>query len=316
MKQMKRLTSIFLALALVIGLILPVSAAEITSSTEKEENVYITLDASGAVKGVYVVNSFAGGDITDYGDYDSVKLLNTTDVISQDGDTVTFTSSADKVYYQGELSDVEIPWIVSIRYFLDGVEYTADEIAGESGALEIRFSVEENTACDGSFFDNYAVQVNFTLDTNLCSNIQAADASIANVGSDKQLSYIILPGEGIETTISADVTDFEMDAVSLNGIQLNLSIDVDDEDLLEQITDLLDAIVQIDDGTGEVKDGVEELQDAAQGDLADGVDELADGAAQLSDGAGSLADGGSSVASGAADLADGAASLDAGVPVS
>ncbi len=313
MKRLKRFMSIILSLAMIVGLSVPVSAAEAADSTEKEENVYITLDGSGAVKGVYVVNCFDGGDITDYGSYDSVELLNTTDVITQDGDTITFTSSADKVYYQGELFDTEIPWIISIRYYLDGVEYTADEIAGRSGALEIQFSVEENTDCDGSFFDNYAIQATFTLDTNLCRNIQAADASIANAGSDKQLSYIILPGEGIETTISADVTDFEMDAVSLNGIQLNLSIEVDDEELLEQITDLLDAIKAIDDGTGDVKDGVSELQDAAQGDLTNGTDELKDGAAQLSDGAGSLADGGSSVSSGAADLADGAAALDAGV---
>ncbi|MCD8009166.1 MAG: hypothetical protein LUF68_09625, partial [Clostridiales bacterium] len=315
MKSTKKIGSLLLAVLLTLGMAIPVYAADVQEeSSAKEENVYITLSADGTVKDIYVVNSFSGGEIVDYGSYMSVKLLNTTDEITQDGDAITFSSSADKVYYQGALSsDTEIPWTVSIRYFLNGTACDPNTLAGKSGALEIQFSVSENEDCSGSFYDDYALQVSFTLDTELCSNISAPDASIANVGSDKQLSYIILPGEGIETTISADVTDFEMDAVSLNGIQLNLSIDVDDEDLLEQITDLLDAIAQIDDGTGEVKDGVEELQDAAQGDLTDGVDELADGAAQLSDGAGSLADGGSSVASGAADLADGAASLDAGV---
>lgn len=236
MKIFKKASSILLAVLLLLNTALPVYAEETQKeSTEKEENVYITLSADGSVRDIYVVNIVPGGDVVDYGSYSSIKLLNTTDTINQDGDTVTFSSSAEKVYYQGDLpADTEIPWIVSIRYFLDGTEYSPDNLAGKSGALEIRFSVTENEKCSGSFYDDYALQVSFTLDTDLCNNITAPDATVANVGSDKQLTYTILPGAGIETAITADVTSFEMDAVSLNGIQMNLSIEVDDEELLEQ----------------------------------------------------------------------------------
>ena len=51
-------------------------------------------DASGTLKNTYVVNSFSGGNITDYGDYASVKMLNTSDPIEQNGDTITFSTSA------------------------------------------------------------------------------------------------------------------------------------------------------------------------------------------------------------------------------
>ncbi len=144
-------------------------------------------------------------------------MLNTTDKVTQSGDKITLTSAADKVYYQGTLKKNAIPWNISVRYFLDGKEYSAKDIAGKSGALEIRFSVSKNENCKGSFYDDYALQASFTLNTDLCKNIVSSGATAANVGSNKQLTYTVLPGKGIETVIKADVTNFEMDAVAING---------------------------------------------------------------------------------------------------
>ena len=158
----------------------------------------------------YVVNSFKGGAVIDYGNYSSVKMLNTCDPIKQDRDAITFSSSAKKAYYQGNLDNAEIPWNISLRYYLDGEEYSADEIAGKSGALEIRFKITENTSCSGTFYDDYALQASFTLDTEQCGNISAPGATLANVGSKKQINYTILPGRGIDTAISADVTNLDV----------------------------------------------------------------------------------------------------------
>lgn len=44
--------------------------------------------------------------------------------------------------------------------------------------------------------------------------IQTDGATIANVGADKQISYTILPEKGLDAEITADVTDFEMDAAA------------------------------------------------------------------------------------------------------
>lgn len=77
------------------------------------------------LKDIYAVNIFDGGEITDYGDYSSVEMLNTTDKINKSGDKITFSSSADRVYYKGKLTNSEIPWNISVRFFIDGKEYTA-----------------------------------------------------------------------------------------------------------------------------------------------------------------------------------------------
>ena len=122
MTKNKKILPLFLSAAMVSSLCAPVTAYANTS--EKEEVIYINLTAEGSLKDVYAVNIFGKGDITDYGNYSSVEVLNTTDEITQNGDTITLTTSADRVYYKGTMENAVIPWNISIRYFLDGTEYS------------------------------------------------------------------------------------------------------------------------------------------------------------------------------------------------
>lgn len=313
MKILKRILPMTLASLLVLNSAIPAFAADTSgvAPSEKEEVIYITLDASGTLKNTYVVNSFSGGSITDYGNYASVKMLNTSDPIEQNGDIITFSTSASKAYYQGELTDAEIPWNISLRYYLDGVEYSAAEIAGKSGELEIRFQITENTACFDTFFDDYALQASFTLDTEQCNNISAPDATIANVGSDKQLTYTVLPGEGIDTTITADVADFEMSAVSINGIHLNLNVEIDDTELKDKVNELIDAVEQLDDGAVELSDGSAEMLDGSS-ELKDGASSLQSGITSLDEGVVTLENGLATVQSGLDTLNSQSGTLTAG----
>lgn len=288
MKQIKRCVAAVVCAVFACTAAIPAVAAE--TSQEKEEVVYIMADAGGSVQSVEVVNIFSGGDITDYGEYSSVKMLTSTDDITQSGDTVTFSSEDNRVYYQGTMDGAEIPWDISIRYFLDGTEYPVSELAGKSGALEIRFSVTENKSCTGTYFDDYALQASFTLDTHLHGNIIADGATEANIGSDKQLSYIVLPGKGIETSIYTDVTDFEMEAVTVNGMKLNLNVEIEDEELMERVRELMDATEKLNDGAKEFGSGTDELQ-AGGATLIDGISELHSGESELDSGIATLQSG-------------------------
>lgn len=285
MKHITKITAAVLSLLLLPCLISP-AAAEAAPS-EKEEVIYILTDAAGNVTGIEVVNIFSGGDITDYGDYSAVKMLNTTDKPDQSGDRITFSSGADRVYYQGTLKNTAIPWNISIRFFLDGKEYSAADIAGKSGALEIRFSVSKNESLNGGFYDDYALQASFTLDTARFRNIVSSGATVANAGSDKLLTYTILPGKGIDTVIRADVTDFEMDSVAINGVRLNMNIEIDDAALTEKVDEIISAVGSINDAASELRDGTGRLNDAS-GTLNDKVGELSSGVGELANGAGEL----------------------------
>ncbi len=306
MKINRPVVSLALALILVGNAVIPVSASE--NSSTKEEVVYIMTEADGAVESANVVNIFDGGNIIDYGDYSSVKMLTTTDQITQTDDKITFTSTADKVYYQGTLENVEIPWNISIQYFLDGKEYHADEIAGKSGSLEIKISITQNSKCKTSFFDNYALQTTILLDTNLCNNIKSDGATIAEVGADKQLLYTILPGKGLDTSIYADVQNFEMDAISINGIKLNLNLEIDEEELTSKVQELMQATQKLNAGTSELYSGTESLRTGSNA-LDSGIVTLESGVNALDTGIKTLQTGMQSMQAGLNTLNNQSASL-------
>ena len=255
---------LYLAVAgcLLAGSSLPAFAA---ASAAKEEVIYANLTASGAVTGVYAVNSFsvqAGGTVADHGSYTAVRNMTTSDAVEQSGDTVTVHVTEDgKLYYEGTMdAATALPWVVKLTYTLDGAEISSDELGGKSGALSIRLQVSRNPDCTGSFFDDYALQVTMSLDTGLARNISAPGATVANVGSKKQLSYILLPGADSDVTVTADVTDFAMDAVSLNGVRLNLNLDLGDMDLTGMLEQLQSGSVQLDDGANALADGIAQVQ--------------------------------------------------------
>lgn len=250
-----------------------------SNSNKKEEVIYVNLDNSGKIDNIYAVNIFNGKEITDYGSYKEVKNMNTSDQINYSNGVIKINNSSDKLYYEGVMyEDTQIPWDISIKYILDGKEYSGNEIAGKSGDLKIKISIKENKKSKNTFFDNYALQTSLQLDTNLCRNIESDGATIANVGGLKQLTYTILPGKEKDITISADVVDFEMGAISINGTKLNLGLDndsIDTSELTDKLSQLQDSVSELDNGANNLSNGAGQLNDGTKA-LSDGINTIQD----------------------------------------
>ena len=110
----------------------------------KEEVVYGILNPDGSVENIYVVNSFEGGLITDYGNYSEVSNMTTSEKLIQNGDTIKIKTSADRFYYQGTPEAQVLPWDIVIKYKLDEKEIAASKLAGKDGALVITVSTKKN----------------------------------------------------------------------------------------------------------------------------------------------------------------------------
>ena len=247
------------------------------SSSKKEEVIYVNLDKSGGVDKIYAVNIFKNKNITDYGSYKEIKNMNTSDNINYSNGVIKVNNSSDKLYYEGIMyEDTQIPWNISIKYSIDGKEYSPEEIAGMSGKLKIKISIKENKKAKDVFFDNYALQTVVKLDTNLCSNIESDGATVANVGGLKQLTYTILPEKEKDITISSDVVNFEMESMAINGVRLNLGMDsnsIDTSDLTDQLSQLQDAVSELDNGANNLNNGAGELNEGAK-TLSDGINTI------------------------------------------
>lgn len=141
-----------LLLAGVLAFSSPVAAAAAEPASAKEEAVYAMLNADGTINGMYVVNIFdQSGSIVDYGDYSAVRNMTSDDKITQNGNKITVTNTGQELYYEGTLQKPELPWNIAIKYELDGKEYSADQIAGKSGALTIRMRITQNESCNETF---------------------------------------------------------------------------------------------------------------------------------------------------------------------
>lgn len=115
----RRVSALALAGCLLAGSSLPTFAA---ASAAKEEVIYANLTASGAVTGVYAVNSFsvqAGDTVADHGSYTAVRNMTTSDAVEQSGDTVTVHVTEDgKLYYEGTMdAATALPWVVKLDLY-------------------------------------------------------------------------------------------------------------------------------------------------------------------------------------------------------
>ena len=273
----KRWIAIGLAVVLVCTATSPVFAAP----SEKEEVVYADLKDNGQTEEVYVVNIFENQKkIEDYGIYESVRNMTSTNEIRQKGDQIQIATEDDILYYQGNLRSGEIPWDIGITWFLDGKECSAKELAGSSGHLRIRVKIRQNQDADPEYFENYALQVTAALNTENCRNITAKGATEANAGGNRQFTWTLLPKTEKTLNLTADVADFEMESISFNGVKMNLDVDLDKDALTRQFDALETAVAAIDKGAKTLDKGTENLSEGAE-ELDKGARELKEKTAPL-----------------------------------
>lgn len=279
-------SAVILVLPSLVGAELNNSRSEPTTSyekgevTAKDEVVYAKLSATGEEQEVYVVNILEiekAGEIKDYGSYSSLKNLTDLSPLEQRADTVMFVAKEGRFYYQGNMKEVPLPWDVSISYFLDGKEIVPEKLAGKDGHLKIRIATSANEAVDPVFFENYLLQISFSLDLDICSNIQAPNGMLANAGKNKIVTLTVMPEKEAELIVEADVVDFEMEGIDISAVPSSLPIDAPDiGNMTGDMKTLSDAIKDVDRGVGSLKTGVAALNDGVK-NLSDGSKEYQDG---------------------------------------
>ena len=311
----KKATTGLIVSSIILG---NVGAVFADNNTLKEEVVYVKIADNGNVDNVYIINSFdinsnKNKNIVDYGDYTNVINLSTDDVLKYSNGILdtNVNSSDEKFYYQGDIKNKEIPWDIKISYTLDGKNIEAKDLAGKSGKLEIKMDISENNNVDKEFFDNYAIQVAMSLDGNKCKNIKADDGTIASVGSNKSITYIKMPGDSASYTLTTDITNFEMDPITINGLSMEMNVDVNLGDMTDQLDSLVSAVGQLDKGTSDLKTGVDNYKNGVN-KLATSSKDLLAGAGQLKNGLGEFQSGTSSLNDGAKALNDGLETLSQG----
>ncbi len=270
MDKKKRLFAGVLCLVMIFMATAPILAA---SDNAKEEVVYASLGSDGEVNSLSIVNIFSKGAKEDYGSYTKVKALNSEASVKMAEDKITFASDKDRFYYQGDMDDKTLPWLISVKYYIDGKEMSAKEIKGKSGEAEIKLSIKENPAMDKEFFEKYTLEVSTKLDTKKFKNISSDKASLANEGEMKLINFIALPNTGLEASINADVEDFSFEGFSINCLDLKLNIDLESLGLEEKADDLKSASQKLKDASYKINKNTKPLANGAR-DIKASYDKL------------------------------------------
>lgn len=253
--------------------------------TSKDEVVYATLDPSGDIEEVYVVNTLdvaESGEIVDFGEYHSVKNLTDLSELILEDQGVRMTAPEGKFYYQGNMkADTKLPWNITVSYLLDGEKINPTELAGKMGHVEIKIQSSANKNVDGVFYENYILQISLQL-PNKYENINAFDGMVANAGKNKQITYTVMPGEEVVHRVTADVVDFEFEGIEIAAVPSSLPIDISEMDnMTDDMASLSDAIHELNNGVADLKDGASQLNSGAE-TLRDGSAQYKDGINQMS----------------------------------
>ena len=260
-----------------------------------EEVIYGRLDNRGRARSAYAVVAVTAGEpgeIVHHGQYTEVENLTDTSPIEYKNGTVTIDAAeAGRYYYQGKLRKALMPWDIQISYTLDGAEIDPDDLGGASGSLTVDIHTSTNSGFDSYFTDNYMLQISVTLPGEAADEITARNGTIALAGSDKTITFVVLPGAEGDVGFSAEIKDFTMAGFTIAGVPYSAASMMGDMEEVDMITD----------GLTQLSDGISALAGAA-GQLSDGADTLADNGPTLTDASDQIADALNQISSGLQDF--------------
>ena len=307
--------------------------AEEEKEVSKDETVYVLAGADGSVQKIivsdWIKNALKEDSIADKSALSDIENVKGNETYTLDGSNMTvWDAEGNDIYYQGSI-EKELPVAMTVSYKFDGKSISADELAGKSGKVTIRFDYEnrqyETVNIDGKnekIYVPFGMLTGMLLDSDTFRNVEVSNGKLLNDGDRTAVIGIAFPGLqenlGIDkdkveipdyVEITADVTDFELGmtvTIATNEIFNELdAAKIDSADgLTSSLNELTDGMQQLMDGSSALYDGLCTLLDKS-GELVDGIETLANGAKSLKDGAASLDEGAAQLQKGAADLSSG-----------
>lgn len=271
--------------------------------TDKEESVYVLTDAYGTPTEITVTtglkNPGPDAKLTD--------VTTLTDIINKEGDE-TYTKQADgsilwencgsDIHYEGKAdTSSELPLTVTVTYFLDGKEVGADELAGASGNIKIRFDYKNNTQENGSITPLAAI-TGLMLSEDNAHNITVTNGSSRYMDGEYLVYGFALPGvtaaldlDTMELTkeeeidlhdfmeVSFEAEDFELDFTA-TMVSNGLLEEKDYDKVIDKLDELTDKLEDSTDQVKELKSKISKLKNGGE-KLRSGADSLYQGLSQV-----------------------------------
>lgn len=121
--------------------------SEIAETFKKQETVYVNLAPDGTASNITVTDwihtDMPQVRVADVSSLQNIRNVKTLVEPITDGENIFWDMDTTDIYYSGE-TDTEPPVMFNIRYFLEGTEMTAEQIAGKKGNVKIQIEAKNN----------------------------------------------------------------------------------------------------------------------------------------------------------------------------
>lgn len=187
----------------------------------------------------------------------------------------------------------ELPFSMNVRYYLDGAETSASEIAGKSGHAKISYDFESRAWYNGTRIPFLTV-TGLSFDSSKFSNVKVSHGKVVSEGESYMVVGYALPGAG-ETlgtnilpsgfSIEADVTEFSVGTgytLAMNDFlaEVDTSKLADVDGLVSSMNQLAEGLDKIIEGAGTLSNGMESLITNTKL-IAEGMEGLSNGLNEL-----------------------------------
>ena len=319
---MKKIASVGICLTLVASFIasdIVLAAPEAIAPAEKQDEILVETDASGNITkktaNVTITASDSSSPLRDKSVLSDIKNVSGDEGFSKDENgTVIWDNSGNDINYTGSFTE-ELPFSMTIDYYLNGQKIEAEDLAGQSGHVEVIYSFENraqiDVEVDGDTISTYVpflAVTTISLPMDDFTNVESLDGGlvveefgdtyfmlgVATPGVNEALNLEIM---GLDQYIhfpesfgfSADVVNFEMPStitsVTPHALdKLDLSQIKTTDNVNDQINELISATQQLVDGSDELAGGTEQLSDGVGTFISEfqkGLKEISDGTAQF-----------------------------------
>lgn len=238
----------------------------LAENVKKQETVYINLNTDGTVEKINVTDWLHTDtpqtvieDVSSLENITNIKTLTPADIRD---DKLYWDMDTTDLYYSGT-TDKASPINISIHYYLDDVEMSADEIAGKSGNVKIQIdtssALKKTVTIQGKNYDIYCPLLlvgGMILPEENFSNINIVNGTAISDGSKQIAFFTGIPGAdeslGLSAlnlsllnsiaaqsfTITATVTNFELGNIMFSAVPLSAVGSIGTGSLPESVDDI------------------------------------------------------------------------------
>lgn len=303
------------------------------TSVSKDETVYVLSGSDGSVQKIivsdWIKNELKSDTVSDKSELSGIENVKGDESYTLDEKSMTvWDAQGNDIYYQGNI-EKDLPVNMIVSYKLDGKTISAEEIAGKSGKVTIRFDYQNNqyemVEIDGKkekIYVPFAMLTGMLLQSDTFTNVQVSNGKLLNDGDHTVVVGLAFPGLQENLGISKDtleIPDYVEITADVTNFAFNMTVTIATNAIFGQIDAEKIDISNVDSSLGELSDAMAQLIDGSSA-LYDGLctllqksNELVSGIKALSDGANSLKDGADRLGVGADKLLSGAQQLSAGL---